>query len=669
MSVDLKRFHATFFAESYKGLDRMEADLLRLERDGADEELLNSIFRAVHSVKGSGGSLGFREIAEFSHELESVLDEIRKGRSSVTPRTSELLLSALDCLRSLLRDAERERPPDEARRTVMRDVLSELVDEAGPETSREAAESTSHEPARAAPGNRRIRISFRPHPRIFHSGNDPLRLFRALAELGEFEAKADLDGLPDLRHFDPECCYLTWTLELRTDAPREQVLDAFEWVKDECKLDYAELDASAAPEAGSAPLPQRRKLDRRQQERRVSGRRTADLGTQEQFATSIHVSTEKVDKLVNLVGELVINRTILRDLAENFSTSRLEQLTAALALLERNTRDLQESVMAVRMLPVSFVFGRFTRLVRDFCQSSGKRVDLQISGEQSELDKTVIEKLVDPLTHLVRNALSHGIEMPEVRRAAGKPEIATLALHAQHKGGSIEIHIRDDGQGLNFDKIRSRAIEQGLIAAGSEPDEAALTEVIFAPSFSTSDSVSDLSGRGVGLDVVRRNLASLGGNVEVISRHGEGATFVLRLPLTLAILDGMSVGVGSETYIIPLSFIIECIQPEPGQAKSISGRGAVFEVRGEYVPFIELGRLLNTGGAAGVDSGIVVVLEAEGKKVAMLVDSLLSQDQVVIKSLEANYRKVRYIAGAMIMGEGRVVLILDVNAVVRSVRD
>jgi len=668
MSVDLKRFHATFFAESYKGLDRMEADLLRLERDGADEELLNSIFRAVHSVKGSGGSLGFREIAEFSHELESVLDEIRKGRSSVTPRTSELLLSALDCLRSLLRDAERERSPDEARRILMKDVLSELADEAGPATSQAADENASPEPV-SAPGKRRIRISFRPYPRIFYSGNDPLRLFRTLAELGEFEAKADLDGLPDLKHFDPECCYLTWTLELRTDAPREQVLDTFEWVKDECKLDYAELDAPAASEAGSALLPQRRNLDRRQEDRRVSGRRTADLETQEQFLTSIHVSTEKVDKLVNLVGELVINRTILRDLAENFSISRLEQLTAALAQLERNTRDLQESVMAVRMLPASFVFGRFTRLVRDFCQSSGKRVDLQISGEQSELDKTVIEKLVDPLTHLVRNALDHGIEMPEVRRAAGKAEIATLALHAQHKGGSIEILVRDDGQGLNFDKIRARAIERGLIAADSEPDEATLTEVIFAPSFSTSDSVSDLSGRGVGLDVVRRNLASLGGNVDVISRRGEGATFVLRLPLTLAILDGMSVGVGSETYIIPLGFILECIQPEPGQAKSISGRGAVFEVRGEYVPFIELGRLLNTGGAAGVDSGIVVVLEAEGKKVAMLVDSLLSQDQVVIKSLEANYRKVPYIAGAMIMGEGRVVLILDANAVVRSVRD
>jgi two-component system chemotaxis sensor kinase CheA len=569
-------------------------------------------------------------------------------------------------LRSLLRDAEHERSPDETRRALMKEVLSELVAEEGDAASRAASESVPHGSAGTA-GKRRIRISFRPHPKIFFSGNDPLRLFRALAELGEFEANADLDGLPDLKHFDPECCYLTWILDLRTDASREQVLDTFEWVKDECKLDYEELDAPAAIDP--ALRPQRRKSDRRQQERRVSGRRTTDPEAQDQFATSIHVSTEKIDKLVNLVGELVINRTILRDLAENFSINRLEQLTAALAQLERNTRDLQESVMAVRMLPVSFVFGRFTRLVRDFCQSSGKRVDLQISGEQSELDKTVIEKLVDPLTHLVRNALDHGVEMPEVRRGAGKPEIATLALHARHKGGSIEILVRDDGQGLNFDKIRAGAIERGLIAADSESSEAALTEVIFSPGFSTSESVSDLSGRGVGLDVVRRNLASLGGNVEIVTRRGEGTTFVLRLPLTLAILDGMSVGVGHETYIIPLSFIIECIQPQPGQARSISGRGAVFEVRGEYVPFIELGRLLSTGGAAGVDSGIVVVLEAEGKKVAMLVDSLLSQDQVVIKSLEANYRKVPYIAGAMIMGEGRVVLILDVNALVRSVRD
>jgi two-component system chemotaxis sensor kinase CheA len=666
MSVDLKRFHATFFAESYKGLDRMEADLLRLEREGPEENLLNSIFRAVHSVKGSGGSLGFREIAEFSHELESVLDEIRKGRSSVTPRTSELLLSALDCLRSLLRDAEHERSPDEARRALMKEVLSELVAEAGPAAPKATTQSAAQQVA--ASGKRRVRISFRPHPKIFYSGNDPLRLFRVLAELGEFEAKADLDGLPDMRHFDPECCYLTWTLELRTEAPREQVLDAFEWVKDECKLDYSELDVPAAPAGEPAIQPERRKTDRRQQDRRVSGRRATDMEGQDQFATSIHVGTDKIDTLVNLVGELVINRTILRDLAENFSMGRLEQLRAALAQLERNTRDLQENVMAVRMLPVSFVFGRFTRLVRDFCQSSGKKVDLKISGEQSELDKTVIEKLVDPLTHLVRNALDHGVETPEVRRAAGKPETATLALHAQHKGGSIEIHVRDDGQGLNFEKIRARAIETGLIAADSTPDEATLKKVIFAPSFSTSDSVSDLSGRGVGLDVVRSNLASLGGTVEVSSQRGEGAAFVLRLPLTLAILDGMSVGVGAETYIIPLSFILECIQPQPGQTKSISGQGAVFEVRGEYVPFVELGRLLNTGGAAGVDSGIVVVLEAEGKKVAMLVDSLLSQDQVVIKSLEANYRKVPYIAGAMIMGEGRVVLILDVNAVVRSAR-
>ena len=664
MSVDLKRFHATFFAESYKGLDRMEADLLRLERDGPDEDLLNSIFRAVHSVKGSGGSLGFREIAEFSHELESVLDEIRKGRSSVTPRTSELLLSALDCLRSLLRDAEHERPPDGARRGLMKEVLSDLVAEAGPAAAKAAVPSPTRHAA--APGKRRVRISFRPHPRLFYSGNDPLRLFRVLAELGEFEAKADLDGLPDLKHFDPESCYLTWTLELRTDASREQVLDAFEWVKDECKLDYTELDAPPAPGGEPAIQPERRTSDRRQQDRRVSGRRAADV--EDQFATSIHVGTDKIDKLVNLVGELVINRTILRDLAENFSMGRLEQLRAALAQLERNTRDLQENVMAVRMLPVSFVFGRFTRLVRDFCQSSGKKVELKISGEQSELDKTVIEKLVDPLTHLVRNALDHGIEMPEVRRAAGKPETATLALHAQHKGGSVEIHVRDDGQGLNLEKIRARAIQAGLIAADGMPDEARFKEMIFAPGFSTSDSVSDLSGRGVGLDVVRSNIASLGGTVEVSSRSSEGATFVLRLPLTLAILDGMSVGVGAETYIIPLSFILECIQPQPGQAKTISGKGAVFEVRGEYVPFIELGRLLNAGGAAGVDSGIVVVLEAEGKKVAMLVDSLLSQDQVVIKSLETNFRKIPYIAGAMIMGEGRVVLILDVIAVVRSAR-
>jgi two-component system chemotaxis sensor kinase CheA len=664
MSLDLSRFHATFFAESQQGLDGMEFDLLRLEREGADDELLNSIFRAIHSIKGSAGSLGFQTVADFTHRLESVLDDIRHGRRPVTARTSGLLLSSVDGVRGLLREAEHGAQPDAARHAAFEASLATLC-----ETP--LAGSGAHG-AMAAPGMRSVRIGFKPHPRFFHSGNDPLRLFRALDALGEFEARADLVGLPELDHFDSECCYVAWSLELKTDAPREQVLEAFEWVQEECELEYAELISEApaqATEPGQAAAQdERRRNDRRQQDRRKGGRRGNDSEAQEARAGSIHVSTEKVDELVNLVGELVITRTILKDIVENFSMGRMDRLTDAMAQLERNTRDLQQSVMAVRMLPVSFVFGRFTRLVRDFCEASGKKVSLQISGEQSEVDKTVIERLVDPLTHLVRNSLDHGIEMPEARRAAGKPETATLSLHAEHKGGNIEIHVGDDGQGLNFEKIRAKAIERGMLSAKDDWDEAALIELLFIPGFSTKDTITDISGRGVGLDVVRSNLVSLNGNVDVVSRRGEGTTFIIRLPLTLAILDGMSIAIGDETYIIPLSFIVECVRPAPGAVKTIAGRGYVLEVRGEYVPFIELGRLLDVKGNSNADTGIVVLLEAEGKRVAVLVDALLNQDQVVIKSLEANYRKVPYVAGATILGEGRVVLILDVNALVRSVR-
>ena len=661
MSIDLKRFHATFFAESHQSLVGMEADLLRLEREGAEEELLNSIFRAVHSMKGSAGSLGFQSITDFSHQLESVLDDIRKGISKITSHTAGLLLSAVDCLRGLLREAEHEQTPDETRRVAMKELLSAL-------TAKEPPMPQPGGASGAAPVKRHVRIGFRPQARFFHSGNDPLRLFRALDALGEFKAEVDLEGLPDVKQFDPECCYLAWALELDTDAPREQVLDAFEWVKDECELDYAEFGATPAQPSAAQSPPGHIQDEQGRQDRRRAERRVADWEALEARAGSIHVSTEKVDELVNLVGELVITRTILRDITQSFSMDRLERLTTALAQLERNTRDLQQSVMAVRMLPVSFLFGRFTRLVRDFCQLRGKKVELQISGEQSELDKTVIEKLVDPLTHLVRNALDHGVEMPDVRRAAGKPETATIMLHAEHKGGSIEIQVRDDGQGINLEKVQARAIERGLVAAGEKPDDAALLELIFAPGFTTADSVSDLSGRGVGLDVVRSNLASLNGDVEVVSRRGEGTTFIIRLPLTLAILDGMSVGVGTEIYIIPLSFIVECIRPETSRIKTIAGRGVVLEVRGEYVPFVELGPLLGIDRVPGVETGIAVLLEAEGRKVAVLVDSLINQDQVVIKSLDANYRKVAYVAGATILGEGRVVLILDVNALARSVR-
>ncbi|MGE5640387.1 MAG: chemotaxis protein CheA, partial [Clostridia bacterium] len=365
------------------------------------------------------------------------------------------------------------------------------------------------------------------------------------------------------------------------------------------------------------------------------------------------------------VGELVITKTILKEILSRIEGDAGERLEDALQELEHHARELQDSVMSIRMQPMSFAFGRFPRLVRDLCQASGKLVQLRVSGEASELDSTVIEKLVDPLTHLVRNALDHGIEPPAERVAAGKLETATLSLHAEHRGGNIEIVVSDDGRGINRERVRAKALEQGLVSAQESLSDEAVQELIFSPGFSTAEKLNELSGRGVGLDVVRKNVQSLNGSIKVVSELGRGTRFVIRLPLTLAIVDGMRVGVAEETYILPLASIVECIRPGAASVRAIAQQGHVLELRGEYLPLVPLGRLFGTP-ALGPQEGIAVVLEADGARIALLVDALLGQEQVVIKTLEANYRKVPCVAGATILGEGRVVLILDVPSLVRS---
>ena len=368
---------------------------------------------------------------------------------------------------------------------------------------------------------------------------------------------------------------------------------------------------------------------------------------------------------MNAVGELVITKTILKQTLSELAHDGAGRLDEAMQELDHHARDLQESVMAIRMQPISFAFGRFSRLVRDLCQASGKLVQLRVSGEASELDSTVIEKLVDPLTHLVRNALDHGIEPPAERVAAGKLETATLTLHAEHRGGNIEIVVGDDGRGINRPRVKAKALELGLIADGQELSDERVQELIFAPGFSTAEKLNVLSGRGVGLDVVRRNVGELNGAIKVESEPGRGTRFIIRLPLTLAIVDGMRVGVGAETYILPLAAIIECIRPGAAAIRPIAGHGHVMEIRGEFLPLMPLGGIFGTE-TAGPEKGIAVVLEADGRRVALLVDALLGQEQVVIKTLEANYRKVPCVAGATILGEGRVVLILDAAALVRA---
>ena len=677
MSIDLTRFHESFFTESLEALDATEGHLLALEA-GRDEapaesaERVNAIFRAVHSVKGAAGSLGFGPIAEFTHHLESFLDHARRGSIAVAGPAVDALLASVDHARTLLKLARDGGTPDANRSVLLVETLRRLSPE-NPflQASREQAPGPAPDDGAGGASAVAYRIRFEPSPDFFRSGNDPLRMFKVLAEMGTLEAKADVAGLPLEGEFDPEACYLAWDLTLTTATPRADIEEVFAWAGDESRVTLKEVVAEPAATAAAAAPPQavdRRGTDRRKAERRGEPRRVEDEVGAELRTDRLHVSRDRVDELINLVGELVITKTMLKQVVGTLDTAAMIRLEPTLLNLERNTRDLQDRVMSIRMLPMSHAFGRFARLVRDVGQRTGKQIELMITGGDAELDKQVIEKLVDPLTHLVRNALDHGIETSTERVAAGKPAAATLRLHAEHKGGHIEIRVRDDGRGIDVARVQSKALENGLIAEGESIDVARACELIFEPGLSTAAEVGELSGRGVGLDVVRKNILALSGSLRFESEPGQYAQVVLRLPLTLAIIDGMLVTVGPDAYIVQMTSIVECLQPDPATMKSIAGRGMLVELRGEYLPLLELSRLTGTAGAAAFKDGLLMVLEAEGNKVALLVDALVGQEQVVIKSLERNYRKVGYIAGATILGEGRVILILDVASLVRAAR-
>lgn len=679
MSIDLTRFYESFFAESLESLEASETGLLALEREQATDERLNEIFRGLHSIKGAAGSLGFSGLADFTHHVEGALDRLRNRELGTDKPTLDLLLACIDFSRALVLAAKDGRAVDSGRGQVLIAQLGKLQSRAT-ESARQASSEDTTEQVLASG----FHIVFKPERRFFANGNDPLRILKVLSGMGRMTVSCNTGALKEAAPFDPEQCYLAWDIKLEGDTARDEVEEVFAWVKEDCELLIEPIKArvpaveisesvsvpakSAEPTPGVEALGDRRKTDRRSPDRRAQSR-SADVEAEEFRQERLHVSRDKVDALINLVGELVITKTMLKEGLTTLPADIAQRIEAVVQQLERNTRELQDSVMAIRMLPVSHAFGRFGRLVRDVSQSLGKRVDLVMTGEQSELDKSVIEKLVDPLTHLVRNALDHGIETPEERKASGKPETASLRLHAEHKGGNIEIVVSDDGRGVNAERVAAKARALGLIDESAEVDLERACELIFEPGFSTAETVNELSGRGVGLDVVRKNILDLSGGIRVETAPGQGTAFVIRLPLTLAIIDGMTVMVGQETYIVPMTFIAECVQPEPSTIKSVAGRGMLVELRGQYLPLLKLGELIGVEACASVESGILLVVEADGNRVALLVDTLVGQEQVVIKSLESNFRKVDYIAGATILGQGQVVLILDVAGLVRSAKN
>lgn len=664
MSVDLEQFHQVFFEESFEGLDIMESGLMELDLGDADSEEINTIFRAAHSIKGGSGTFGFTEIASFTHIMETLLDEMRDGRRQVTRDAIDALLHSVDVLRMMMNSVQDNTDLDQAR---VAEQMAELEAILGGESSAGASSTASTEPATASNKICGWNISFIPDETMMQTGNDPLRILRELQELGEARITTNTEALPELDKLNPENCYLSWNIELLGDISRDLINDVFLWVEDDCKLKVEainepdELPAEpalnaepvAAEEAQPAPVEKTEK-------KAVKEKKPA-------ASSSIRVGIDKIDGLINMVGELVITQSMLSLLGEDFSLEKLEKLQDGLGQLERHTRELQESVMMIRMLPISFSFSRFPRLVRDLSSQLGKKIELKMSGENTEIDKTLIEKIGDPLVHLVRNSLDHGIEMPEDRIAAGKPETGTINLNAYHKGGNIVIEIIDDGKGIDADIILQKGIEKGLVQEGAKMSKTQILDLIFQPGFSTAAEITDVSGRGVGMDVVRKNIMSLGGAVEIQSEVGKGSTITIRLPLTLAILDGQTVSVGDETYIIPLMSIIESIQVNSEMINKVGGRGETFRLRDEYIPIIRLSQVFNieNAKAQNLEDGLLVVVEADGKHCGLFVDDLLGQQQVVIKSLEQNYQRVTGVSGATILGDGSVALILDMPGLLR----
>ena len=659
MNMDMQRFHATFFEESREGLEAMEAGLLSLEQGSRDGDLINSIFRAAHSIKGGSATFGFDAIAGLTHVLETLLDELRAGQRAVSPPAVDAMLASVDVLRALLAEAEHGTLADPAAVQAIKDRLNAVLSGQEAPAAPPAAAATKTDDTPEG-----WKIGFTPAPSLFMSGNDPLRILRELEHLGPLEIACRMERLPGFEQIDPLEAYLAWDLGLIGKVPRSAVDDVFAWVVDDCELDIQPMQRNAVPvdAVAVASQPATAVVASGTQAPATAAAPAANDAAE----TSIRVSVDKIDGLINLVGELVITQAMLKQVSGMLDQAQCERLFAGLDLLERNTRDLQEAVIGVRMLPVDAVFRRFPRLVRDLSARLGKQVRLRTIGEGTELDKGLIERIADPLVHLVRNSIDHGLEMPDVRAQAGKDETGTITLAASHQGGHIVIEVSDDGRGLNRERILAKAAERGL-AVPENPTDAQVWDLIFQPGFSTAEAVTDLSGRGVGMDVVRRNIQALGGEVQLESAAGHGTRVVIRLPLTLAILDGMAVSVGDETLILPLTYVLEALQPQAEDVRTVGGDGRVLRVRGEYLPIVALNEYYRYGDNRNAEQ-LVVVVEADGQKLALEVDELIGQQQVVVKNLENNYRRIDGISGATILGDGRVALIVDVGGLVRARR-
>ncbi len=697
MSVDLSQFIVEFLQESFEGLAQMESCLLEFTDD---PEIVDSIFRAAHSIKGGAGTFGFAEIAEFTHDVETILDEMRSNHLAPSAEIINSLLQSVDVLRMMFNATQDQGEINTALVSSVKARLQAIIEENNPvkAVSTPEKEHSVIEPLAATIAADQSLdncwlIEFQPNLNMLKSGNEPVYIFAALAELGDLQLEPEIQRLPDIDRFDAECIYLCWALKLSiaTADPikaRRDIQEVFEWVEDFCELSITlipppvmienpepetetELMAIAKVEQETQNSDhQRAKKSSDAQKNIVVEVNKSVKKSRSVEVSSVRVDTEKLDELLDRVGELVVTQSMLTQagielLKTGHNSQSLEQ---GLVQLASNTRDLQEDVMRMRMLPISFVFNRFPRLVHDIGLSLGKKVSLEMSGAETEIDKTVLEKIGDPLTHLLRNALDHGLEMPAQRIASGKSETGTIKLDAYHQNGFIVIDVSDDGMGLDTVKIRAKALQKNLITEEQILSEGDIHALIFKAGFSTVEQLSELSGRGVGMDVVLRNIEGLGGQVNLVSKVGEGSTFRVSVPLTLAIIEGQLININDERYVIPLVSIKETVSIQASEIKYLGAHSQFIDYRDEYIHLIDLKAMLNPMNGQpkanqydklAQEPLLIIVAESAAKKVGFIIDALDSQQQFVVKPMEANFKKIEGLVGGTILGDGSVALILD----------
>ncbi|MCZ0928094.1 chemotaxis protein CheA [Vreelandella janggokensis] len=683
--MDIADFFDTFFEEAEELLADMEQHLLEIDVDNPDSEQLDAIFRAAHSIKGGAGTFGFGVLQNTTHIMENLLDYARKGELALRADLVDTFLEAKDIMHEQLNAYRNEEEPDQETyericQTLQQIALEEIGRslEAPAETTSSAstpaasteeasADGLSADEAPQANSTGQLKVAL-----INVDDKDRLLLVEELEQLGDIESQSGddkryevvLSGSVSADDIEAVMCFIIEPdqIDIQPVATGEVKADASAGQPEAKPPTEQETSAPATEQKASPPAPAKAEAG--------DGQAKGKAKKAASESSSIRVSVDKVDQIINLVGELIITQSMLdqtvSDLGEQSGVN--SSLQSGMSLLQRNARDLQESVMSIRMIPMEFVFSRFPRVVRDTAGKLGKEIELVTEGKSTELDKSLVERITDPLTHLVRNSLDHGIEMPDVRESIGKPRTGKLTLAARHQGGNILIEVRDDGAGLDRDRLLAKAKENGLNVSDTMSDEE-VYQLIFAPGFSTANEVTDVSGRGVGMDVVKRNIQGMGGRVEIQSKKGEGTVTSIVLPLTLAILDGMSIKVGGETFILPLSTVLESLQPNKDDMYAMAGDDVVLKVRDEYLPVIAIHEVMDVENAiTDPTKSIAVIVQGEGRRYAMLVDELVGQQQVVVKNLEDNYRKVPGISAATILGDGSVALILDISGLHRLSR-